>query len=306
MQILITGISGFVGRNLVEYLISSQLTIYGLDINPNSIHGVEKIFSWENLDEIPDVDVIIHLAGKAHDVANTSKEQEYFEINTGLTIKIYDLFLKSKSIQFYFISSVKAVADHVNHILTEEDIPNPKTAYGKSKHEAEKYILSKLPENNKKVYIFRPCMVYGKGNKGNLNLLYKLVSKGIPWPLGAFNNQRSFFSVSNFCFIFNEFMNNNFPSGIYNLSDSETLSTNELIKLIAQVKDKNARIWKIPKPLVNFAAKLGTFLRLPLNNERLKKTTENYVVSNKKVITTIQKKLPLNTKDAIIETLKNL
>jgi nucleoside-diphosphate-sugar epimerase len=306
MKILITGIHGFIGKNIVEYYNNSVHNIYGLDIINEPILGVEKIYQWDELNLIQDMDVIVHLAGKAHDVENNAQEDEYYKVNTGLTKKIFDFYLKSNSNHFYFISSVKAVADHIDHILKEEEIANPKTAYGKSKLEAEKYILNNLPEHPKKVYIYRPCMVYGKGNKGNLNLLYKFVSKGIPWPLGAFNNQRSFFSVSNFCFILNEFIDSNYPSGIYNLSDSETLSTNELIKLIAQVKDKKARIWKIPRPLIIFAAKLGTFFRLPLNNELLKKTTENYIVSNKKVITTIQKKLPLNTKDAIIETLKIL
>ena len=83
-------------------------------------------------------------------------------------------------------------------ILTEDTIPNPKTHYGISKLQAENYILDqKLPEG-KRVYILRPCMIHGPGNKGNLNLLYTLVKKGFPWPLGAFENQRSFLSIDNF------------------------------------------------------------------------------------------------------------
>jgi nucleoside-diphosphate-sugar epimerase len=305
MQILITGISGFVGRNLVEYLKNStDNTIYGVDIIENQIDGVKKIYAWSGFNEIPEIDVIIHLAGKAHDVDNKANEQEYFEINVELTKKIYDFYLKSNALKFIFISSVKAVADSIDYILTEDETPNPKTPYGKSKLSAENYILEKLPEMPKNVYIFRPCMIYGKGNKGNLNLLYKLVSKGIPWPLGAFDNQRSFFSVNNFTFVFNEFIHSNFPSGIYNLADNETLSTNDLIKIISLIKNKKARIWNIPQPFINFCAQIGSFLRLPFNKERLKKTTENYLVSNKKLIKTLNKQLPVKTKEGLIETLK--
>ena len=68
----------------------------------------------------------------------------------------------------------------------------PSNYFGQSKLLAEEYILSKEIPNDKHVYILRPCMIHGPGNKGNLNLLYKIVSKNIPWPLGAFENKRSF------------------------------------------------------------------------------------------------------------------
>jgi nucleoside-diphosphate-sugar epimerase len=91
MNILITGIHGFVGSNLVEAL-KSQHKIYGLDIVTPKKDGVEMTLLWNEFNEIPNVDVIIHLAGKAHDTKNQTHRQVYFEINTGLTEKIYDWF----------------------------------------------------------------------------------------------------------------------------------------------------------------------------------------------------------------------
>ena len=95
------------------------------------------------------------------------------------------------------LSSVKAVADNLVGVLSEDRKPSPKTHYGKSKLYAERYILSKKIPNNKRIYILRPCMIHGPNNKGNLNLLYNLVSKKIPWVLGSFQNKRSYCSVDN-------------------------------------------------------------------------------------------------------------
>ena len=131
-----------------------------------------------------------------------------------------------------FIPDPTAVSDSANEVLSENHTPNPQSHYGKSKLLAEDYILSKDIPNNKRVFIPRPCMIHGPGNKGNLNLLYRLVDKGFPWPLGAFENQRSFCSIENLCFVINEIlMNESIPSGIYNLADDGSISTNQLIGL---------------------------------------------------------------------------
>jgi nucleoside-diphosphate-sugar epimerase len=305
MKVLITGITGFVGSNIVTSFSSlNNFTVYGLDIIKPLLEGVDEIFEWDELEVIPDMDVIIHLAGKAHDTANTSKEQDYIDINYGLTKKIYDYFLQSSAKQFYLMSSVKAVADSVVGVLAEDVKPSPQTPYGKSKLLAEEYLLSIKPIDGKQVYIYRPCMVYGSGNKGNLNLLFKIVSKGIPWPLGSFNNSRSFFSVKNLSFVINEFIINNYESGIYHLSDDNPISTNNLINIIADVNNKKARILYIPKSLIRFIAKIGTVLHLTLTTERLNKLTESYIVSNEKLKKTIGKPLPVETVGGLMQTIR--
>lgn len=295
-MITITGTSGFVGQNLIQYLKLKNYKINPLSLRKND---------WKNNFD-PNSTTIIHLAGKAHDTKNTSAANEYFEINTELTKQLFDLFLQSDAKDFFYFSSVKAVADSVEGTLTENVIPNPKTPYGKSKFDAEKYILSREIPAYKRVFILRPCMIHGPGNKGNLNLLYKIVSKGIPWPLGDFENKRSFLSIENLCFVINELLENkNIESGVFNLADNQAISTNELIVLIANATNKNIRIWKISKKMIVFIAKIGTVLNLPLNSERLQKLTESYVVSNKKIIEAIQKPLPVETKKGLIETLKS-
>src|SRR5690606_15400334 len=129
-----------------------------------------------------EANAIIHLAGKAHDM-EAGDVEEYFRINRDLTISLFDEFLVSNLRDFFFFSSVKAVADTVEKVLHENSTPLPKTPYGQSKLAAEQYILSKALPEGKRVFIIRPCMIHGPGNKGNLSLLYKIVEKGIPWPL---------------------------------------------------------------------------------------------------------------------------
>ena len=308
MKILITGVHGFVGSNLVKVL-SKEHTIYGLDIINPTKEGVRYTFSWDYLDKedgIPEVDAIIHLAGKAHDTKNQTVSDVYFKVNTGLTQKIYDYFLASKTAKkFIFFSTAKAAADKVDGILTEDVVPSPVGPYGESKIAAEKYIQEHLVAG-KQVYILRPCMIHGPGNKGNLNLLYGVVKKGIPWPLGAFENRRTFTSIENLNFVIDGLLTKDVPTGIYNMGDDEALSTNELIEEICKSLGKKAHIWKLPKGLMTGIAKVGGTLHLPLDPERLRKLTENYISSNAKIKKALGvEKMPVDAREGLKTTLES-
>ncbi len=315
MNILVTGIHGFVGSNLVEAL-KENCVFYGLDIVAPVKDGVLKTFSWQDIKStsfssqtLPKFDVIIHLAGKAHDTKNQSAAQEYFDINTGLTQKIFDFFLESSAKKFIFFSSVKAAADSVvGDVLTEDVIPTPVGPYGESKIQAEEYIKKHFTFSNtdKQVYILRPCMIHGPGNKGNLNLLYNVVKKGIPWPLGDFENRRSFTSIDNLCYVIEGLLTKDVPSGIYHMGDDEALSTNELIVIMCEAMGKQPHIWKMNKRFMEGCAGLGTLLHLPLNTERLRKLTENYVVSNAKIKAALGiDKLPVTAKEGLMKTIRS-
>lgn len=314
MKILITGVHGFVGTNLVKAL-SKDNTIYGLDIIDPIKDGVKFTFKWEDLDKegmVPEIDAIIHLAGKAHDTKNQSAAEVYFKVNRDLTIKIFDYFCAHPNIKkFVFFSTAKAAADKVDGILTEDVVPSPIGPYGESKIAAEEYILNTMKSRpdefkDRGVYIFRPCMIHGPGNKGNLNLLYNVVKKGIPWPLGAFENRRTFTSVENICFAINGVLTKNVESGIYNMGDDEALSTNELIEEICKSLGKKAHIWKLPKGLMNGVAKIGGLLHLPLDSERLRKLTENYISSNEKIKNALGiERMPVDAREGLKVTLES-
>jgi nucleoside-diphosphate-sugar epimerase len=290
MSIFVTGSSGFVGTSFMNYFKNEDI----------------RVSSRANESNIDGAKIIIHLAGKAHDLKNTFSSAEYYEVNTELTKKVFNAFVSSEANVFITLSSVKAVADEVSGELTEEHTLNPITHFGKSKLLAEQYILSKEIPEGKRVYILRPCMIHGPGNKGNLNLLYKLVSIGIPWPLGAFENQRSFCSIDNLMFIFKELIEReDIPSGVYNVADDVTLSTNEVISILADSQNRKPRIWNISKSLIKRAAKIGNIFKLPLNEERLQKLTDSYVVSNKKLMDAIGKPLPVSSREGLLRTFRS-
>tara|TARA_R110002072_G_scaffold289873_2_gene457212 strand:- start:8416 stop:9327 length:912 start_codon:yes stop_codon:yes gene_type:complete len=300
MKVVITGITGFVGVNLASYLESSGKEVFGVSRKEN----IDKNITSYNRFTLDNFHALIHLAGKAHDLKKTSQDKEYFEVNTELTKVLFDQFLKSKCEVFIYMSSVKAVADKVEGRLTEEALPNPISVYGKSKLAAETYILSKEIPSNKRVYILRPCMIHGPGNKGNLNLLFSFVSKGIWYPFGKYENKRSFVSVENLCFIINELLGNkSIASGIYNIADDTSISTNELVSIIGKSISKPAKILNIPKFIIEILARIGDIIPIPVNSERLQKLTENYEVSNMKIKKAIQKNLPLTTEKGIEKTI---
>lgn len=294
MNITITGATGFVGQHLSKYL----------QIQNDNVKSLSLRNSWA-LDK--NSDSIIHLAGKAHDTANISSEEEYFIINRDLTIQLFDEFLNSNIKDFIYFSSVKATADTIEGILDEKYSSNPQTPYGKSKLEAENYLLSKTLTDGKRLFIIRPCMIHGPGNKGNLNLLYKVVEKGIPWPLAAFDNKRSFLSIDNLNFLIEKILSNkNILSGIYNFADDDSISTNELVKIIAEASGKKTKLWKVSANFISNVAKLGDMIRLPLNSERLKKLTESYMVSNDKIKKALEiSSLPISAKDGLTKTIKS-
>lgn len=289
-SVFLTGSTGFIGQNFnlyfnKSYKIRSYLRESNFSINE---------------------EVVLHLAGKAHDLNNISNVNEYYEVNTDLTKNVFDSFMNSDAKVFIMLSSVKAVADRVEGELHENTWANPKTHYGKSKLLAEEYVLTKQMPKGKRCYILRPCMVHGPKNKGNLSLLYKMVSSGFPWILGSFDNRRSYCSIENLMFIIKELIqNSNIASGVYNVADDIPLSTNQVISLISKSNNQKPLIWRVPKFMIKYLSLLGDKLRLPLNSERLKKITESYVVSNRKIVQAIDGKLPVSSENGLVKTFES-
>ncbi|MBQ8125844.1 MAG: NAD-dependent epimerase/dehydratase family protein [Kiritimatiellae bacterium] len=287
MKILITGAYGFVGTNLCRYLAGRGHECVALDIPKAKRDDVpyKAFYSWDELGRIDwsGVGAVVHLAGKAHDLKNVSDPQSYFDINVGLTERIFNAANGKVSRFIYFSSSKAADAD---------------TPYGQSKLAAEKFLAGRA-------IVLRPAMIHGPGNKGNLNLLWGIARRGFPWPLAAFENKRSFTSIGNVCASV-EALCERGENGIYPIADDEMLSTNCLIELMSEACGRKPRLWRLPKCLMCFAAKLGDTLHLPLNTERLGKLTEDSFVDN-----TVLKRhlgwseMPIRAEDGMRETLKS-
>ena len=133
-----------------------------------------------------------------------------------------------------------------------------------------------------------------------------MVQKGLPWPLGAFDNKRSFTSIDNLTYIINQLIEKNIEPGIYQVADDDALSTNELIKLMASSQNKKAKIWHIPSKMIKAFARVGDLFHLPLNSERLKKLTESYLVSNHKIKKALGiEKMPITAEEGLRKTLES-
>ena len=283
MKFLITGAYGFVGTNLCKYLAEKGHECLALDIPAAKRDGVPyaSFYTWDGLDKLPVVDAVVHLAGKAHDLKKVASEQSYFDINVGLTEKI---FAAAKTTRFIYFSSSKADANG--------------NAYGRSKLAAEQFL-------NGRAIVLRPAMIHGPGNKGNLNLLWGIARRGLPWPLAAFENKRSFTSIANICAAV-EALCERGENGIYPIADDEMISTNRLIELIAETCGKRAKLWRVPKGVMRMVAKIGDVLHLPLNTERIVKLTEDSFVNNSHLKSQLGwKRMPICAEEGMRRTLRS-
>ncbi len=294
MKIVITGASGFVGKNLTRLF-----KISGNEVMPLSLRKE----NWQ----LPSASAIVHLAGIEKDTGSASNHDEYFQVNSYLTEKVFQQFLTSDIKDFIFVSSIKAAVDSSDNIVKEEAAPNPISPYGKSKLLAEELLLKYELPANKRLIIIRPCLIHGPDDAGNLKLLYKIAEKGIPYPLGGFRNQRSYLSVDNLSFLMLALLQKpDFSSGIYNVADDEPLSTNKLIEIMYMTLGKKPRILKFPVKPIKIVAKITSKLGIVLIEEKLNKLTDSFVVSNAKIKEELGiEKLPLSAEEGLIETIKS-
>lgn len=296
-MINILGASGFIGKNLTQKL-SKDFEVKNVSLRNEN---------WRT--QLSDAEVLINLVGKAHDHKGTATESDFFHANLELTKQIFEAFKKNESKVLIHISSLAALEEiESNKALVETDNTNPQSFYGKSKREAEKWLVEQELPNDKKIIILRPPMVHGPGDKGNLGLLYKLISKGIPYPLAAFDNKRSFISIDNFSYFIEEIIKKHIDldSGIFHIADDEAISTSSIIDIIKKIENKSVPNLSLPKALMKLLAKVGDVIPFPLNTIRLKKMTSDLIVSNQKIKTSLGiEKLPLTAEEGIIKTIKS-
>ena len=310
MTILISGAYGFVGSNLSRFLVERGHRCFALDLasgEPPQREGPRlsrpasgpyaAFWTWDDLAQIPgnEVDAVVHLAGKAHDLKKVSDPESYFTVNVGLTEKLWAA-CGGKVGRFVYFSSIKAV---------DGDTP-----YARSKAAAEAF-LEGVAGGRTEIRVLRPCMIHGPGNKGNLNLLVQVVRKRIPWPLAAWENRRSFTSVANACAVVEALCgvaatSAALPYEVFALCDDEAVSTNRLIALIAEAMGRKARLWRLPKGLMRFVARVGDVLHLPLSTERLGKLVEDNVVDNAPLLRALGwESMPVRAEDGLRSTLKS-
>ena len=312
MKYLITGANGFVGTNLCRYLAEKGHECLTLDIG-------DADYGWDELGRIPfgEIDCVVHLAGKAHDLKKVASERSYFDINVGLTQKIYEAMRERvESERRDEVEKVGGGGERKFIYFSSSKASKEGNAYGRSKFAAEEWLKEQYlhcpPPPHFSTFVLRPAMIHGPGNKGNLNLLWGVARRGVPWPLATFENHRSFTSIGNICAAVEALSTRTADGGgtpslpVFEVADDEMLSTNRLIELIAEACGRKARLWRLPKGLMRCVARIGDILHLPLNTERIEKLTEDSFVDNSALKAFLGwEKMPIGAEEGMKRTLES-
>jgi nucleoside-diphosphate-sugar epimerase len=296
MNILITGSTGFVGRNFLKSPFFLKHNIILFDNRQD-----------KNYNKFINVDIIIHFAGLAHDTNKKRNSKDYYLINTEYTKLIFDKFITSNAKKFIFLSSIKAVTDYSENTINEFTEANPNTEYGKSKLLAERYITEYPISDFKNFYILRPSLIYGSNVKGNLHSLFKYIKILKFWPFGSYNNKRSYCYIENLFFTINEIIESNkIKSGIYNISDNDAISTTDLIKFFSFYTKCNIIIINIPQKYFEIFLTISKKLKINFISNYYNKIFKKNIVDNAFLIKSMNKNLPYTVEEGFIEIFKNL
>ena len=268
--ILITGATGYIGSMLVKKL-SEKYNVLGVSRKNESCN----FYSWENLPKI-NIDVVIHLAGKAHDL-DSKNYKDYYNANV-LTTKLLIDFCNTKNVdQFIFLSTSKVYLNEFKQIK-ENSPKEAKNPYQETKIIAENLIVSNLDSTN--YYILQPPIVISNKEKGNIGLLKKIFSILPLWPLGGFKNSKSVISYKNLEFFIEQLITKKPKSNTFIVCDDKTVSTTDLIKL----KFPDVRVINTGKWIWNFTAFVCSFFRIKFFNKRvLQKLVKSETYSNQKI-----------------------
>lgn len=237
-NILITGENSYIGTSFEAYVARN----YGADYHIESLDMYGD--TWKKCD-FSKYDSLFHVAGIAHVDAGkltAEKEKLYYTINANLAIETAKKAKSEGVQQFIFMSSSIVYGNSApigkDKVITKDTPVNPTNCYGDSKVQAEKGLLV-LADENFKVVILRPPMIYGKGCKGNYKLLSKIAQNFPIFPL--IENKRSMLYVENLC-EFVHLMIQNEEEGIFWPQNKEYSNTSEMVKMIAEAHGKRIHL----------------------------------------------------------------
>jgi len=274
MKCLVTGANGFIGAHLVRYLLDAGHAVRAVsssepvgniaDARLEHIRVARSAVdsaAWQ--DACRDVDVIFHLAGRAHHGRDSSPSARavYFQDNLEMTRALAEAALKARARRFVFASSatVYGSASAPGKAFREDSpvAPHSDDVYAQSKRAAEEFLLSGDIRVALEPAIVRLPLVYGAGVKGNMAMLIRLARSGLPLPLAGIGNRRSFVNAPNCVdFLLAAACHPNAGGRVLLVSDQEDVSTPDLIRAIARESGKTARLFPAPQKLLEIACAL--------------------------------------------------
>lgn len=262
-KILLTGATGFVGRQILAKL-PSDTHVFGRSKPEQEC----RFFSGElheNTDfraALQGVDVVLHCAARAHVMHETAENaaQLYEDVNTLATLSLARQAAELGIKRFIFISTIK-----VNGEATEDgspfrasDTPNPQDDYGLSKAKAEIGLRDIAQKTGMEIVIIRPPLVYGPGVKANFAAMLKIARKNLPLPFGAIHNKRSLVAVDNLVDLVLRCVEHpNAANQTFLVSDDFDVSTTVLLQTMTRCFGKNPWLLPVPVPLLRGVAALA-------------------------------------------------
>lgn len=284
-RVLITGVSGFIGKALAVRLVGDGRVVRGTvrdlesssgllpDLGRDSLEVVasgeiDSSTDWSKL--LDDVDCVIHCAARAHVMRETERDamDAYRRVNVEGTSRLAEQAADAGVRRIIFLSTIKVngertvdaaagSASTVTHAFNYNDPPSPEDPYGLSKWEAEQSLWQISEATGLDTVIVRPPLVFGPGVKGNLSRLINLVKLGVPLPLARVENKRSLICLSNLTDFITLCIEHPEASGkTFLVSDNTDLSTPALFRLIAESMNTRARLFPFPRALLRATAVL--------------------------------------------------
>ena len=302
MKILITGASGFVGRTLVQKLNTSHEILALVRSQSNNFPAnIQKLIAKDIFEvELPsDIDVIIHLAGRAHilNEQTTDPLSEFRKVNVEGTLQLARQALEKKVKRFIFMSSIGVNGSvTTQQPFTEDSIPQPHADYAVSKLEAEQELKKLFDGSDTELVIIRPPLVYAAHAPGNFARLLKLVTTNLPLPFAGTSNKRSFVALENLVdFIQICIEHPNAANQSFLVADQTGISTRELVQHLKQGMGKKARFIYLPQPLMKLgAACIG-------KSKLYEQLFESLEVDTSKAQKLLGWKAPISTQQAILK-----
>jgi UDP-glucose 4-epimerase len=251
-----TGGNGFIGRSLRAFLEGRGMPFRALSRNPNpgciAVGDITHTHDWSAL--LNGVDVVIHLAGRAHVLKEEADPVLAFKaINVDATLKLAREAAGAGVRRFVFVSSIKACGgqSHPGKPFMADDVARPVDDYGRSKFEAEQRLFQLGQETGMEITVVRPPLVYGPDVPANFALMLKWAGSGLPSPFGAINNKRSLVYVGNLCDLLVRLTDDPHAVGqIFLVSDGVDFSTEELFSRLARLQGKKPVNLPVPNAVL--------------------------------------------------------
>lgn len=287
-RVLITGASGFIAKNLCQKLIAEGIQVIGTvrsgdkslqqdGLTLLQVKSIDAQTDWFPI--LQNIDVVIHLAARVHILKEKASNpfEEFLKTNTEATLFLASQAKLAGVKKFIFLSSIGVNGESSgDHAFTELDKPAPYNYYTLSKKASEDGLM-KMTSPSMKIVLLRAPLVYGPNTPGNFGTLVKLIKKGIPLPFSTIRNSKHFIYIENLVDALITCTKSDKANGLYLVSDSEEVSTPDLIRMIAKSLKKPTMLFPFPIFL------LRIFLFLLGKSQSLDKLTSSLTIDCRKI-----------------------